>query len=99
MPYIKNGRKFLEFKSDVNSAGELNYAISYIIHNYLKKSGVSYTKLNEVIGVLECAKLELYRKVAAPYEDEKQAENGSVSSLDQPKLEATLVDFNKLNSD
>ena len=28
--------------------------------------------------MLECAKLELYRRVAAPYEDEKIDQNGDV---------------------
>jgi len=32
---------------------------------------------------LECAKLELYRMIAAPYEDTKIKENGSVSDLDK----------------
>ena len=30
------------------------------------------------MGALECAKLELYRRVAAPYEDVKIMENGDV---------------------
>jgi len=30
------------------------------------------------VGVLECAKMELYRRVAAPYEDKKKEENGDV---------------------
>jgi len=34
--------------------------------------------INAIIGALECAKLELYRRVAAPYEDDKIAENGDV---------------------
>ena len=34
--------------------------------------------LNAIIGALECAKLELYRRVAAPYEDDKIIENGDV---------------------
>ena len=40
--------------------------------------GTNYVKLNELIGVLECAKLELYRRVASPYEDEKVESNGDV---------------------
>jgi hypothetical protein len=37
-----------------------------------------YDDYNEQIGILECAKLELYRKRAAPYEDLKEQENGPV---------------------
>ena len=46
-----------------------------------------YTVLNEVIGMLECAKLELYRQVAVPYEDKKKRNNGAVSELDSKTLE------------
>jgi len=38
-------------------------------------------QINEVIGVLECAKLELYRRVAAPYEERKRIENGEVYAV------------------
>ena len=41
-------------------------------------SRVEYARINELIGVLECAKLELYRRIAVPYEDTKIAENGDV---------------------
>lgn len=60
------------------SPGELNYLITVLLQEYIHKNGVSYTTLNEVIGVLECAKLELYRRTLAPYEDIKQQENGEV---------------------
>jgi len=62
--------------------GQLNYVITRIIHNNIKCPGVSYAAINETIGVLECAKLELYRMVAAPYEDKKKDENGPISNLD-----------------
>ena len=42
------------------------------------KRVISYRNINELIGVLECAKLELYRRVASPYEDEKIQSNGDV---------------------
>jgi hypothetical protein len=60
-----------------DTPGELNFAITQLLLNYLD-GGMSYTAINEVIGVLECAKLELYRRVAAPYEDKKKEENGDV---------------------
>lgn len=37
-----------------------------------------YVELNEVVGALESAKLELYRRIVGPYEDKKSAENGDV---------------------
>jgi len=51
------------------------------------RKGVKYATLNTVIGVLECAKLELYRRVVADYEDQKCEENGDVYdsiTLDAP---------------
>ena len=64
--------------------GDLNYAISRIcwavchMKHATRGSGVSYSQINKVIGALECAKLELYRRIAAPYEDEKIDENGDI---------------------
>ena len=79
MPYIvENAREQLDDGGLPNSGGELNYVISSIIDEYLSEYGKNYTNINEVIGVLECAKLELYRRVAAPYEDEKIDQNGDV---------------------
>lgn len=31
-----------------------------------------------MVGALECAKLELYRRIAIPYEEQKIQENGDV---------------------
>lgn len=62
--------------------GELNYILSRMIHQYITDHGLCYACINEVVGVLECVKLELYRQIAAPYEDIKKAENGPVSTLD-----------------
>ena len=55
--------------------GELNYVITRI----LKESyPLRYFNLNRAMGVLECAKLEFYRRVVAPYEDIKIKESGDV---------------------
>jgi hypothetical protein len=55
--------------------GELNYVITQFIKLYLGPKP-NYAKYNGAIGVLECAKLELYRRKVAPYEDTKILENG-----------------------
>lgn len=82
MPYIsERGRQFLQETGDYpTSPGELNYLITKLVDFYLSKE-VNYTSINEVIGVLECAKLELYRRIAAPYEDKKLAQNGDVYTV------------------
>ena len=55
--------------------GELNYVITRL----LKESyPLRYFNLNRAVGVLECAKLEFYRRVVAPYEDVKIRESGDV---------------------
>lgn len=80
MPYIKQERR-ATLCEDVNgpqNAGELNYLISELINRVIAQRGKNYALINEIIGALECAKLELYRRVAAPYEDTKIAENGDV---------------------
>jgi hypothetical protein len=83
MPYVKQAqRERLDGGRAPEDAGELNYVLTKIIDDYMvRNGGVRYARLNEVIGALECVKLELYRRVAAPYEDRKMAENGEVYSL------------------
>ncbi|MFQ6610944.1 MAG: hypothetical protein ACE5D7_09140 [Fidelibacterota bacterium] len=82
MPYIDvNERKRIDQGGQPQNAGELNYAVSRLIDQYLIRKGkIRYQNLNEVIGVLECAKLELYRRIAAPYEELKLNEQGDVYS-------------------
>jgi hypothetical protein len=60
------------------NAGDLNFLVTCFIDNYLLKNGTRYANINEMIGALECCKLELYRKIAAPYENLKEVENGAV---------------------
>lgn len=55
--------------------GCLNFTISSIINTLYDRN---YADLNAAIGVLECIKLELYRRVVAPYEDTKIIQNGDV---------------------
>lgn len=88
MPYIKpEDREIYEPMLDVlmnelryseNWKGDLNFIVSTILSDLLFRYGTSYSMLNDMVGVLECAKLELYRRMAAPYEDEKIEDNGDV---------------------
>lgn len=85
MPYIKQERRE-EFKQigasghnpPTEKAGELNYEITLKCLKYLDMHGKNYMVINDIVGALECAKLEFYRRLAAPYEDTKIAENGDV---------------------
>jgi hypothetical protein len=79
MPYINQGvRASLESGRKPLLPGELNYVISKEIDGYITRKGLGYAAINDVIGVLECLKLEVYRRIAAGYEDEKSRLNGEV---------------------
>ena len=64
-----------------SSAGDLNYAFTVIAQHYLKTNGLNYQHINDCIGALEGCKLELYRRIAVPYEDLKVEENGDVKGI------------------
>ena len=83
MPYIKKDRRlelqdYLNILNEPKDVGELNYVITQLCRQFLTRSKASYSNYNSVIGVLECAKLEFYRRAVSPYEDVKIAENGDV---------------------
>ena len=79
MPYITQERR-----DDINcgepavNAGELNYVLTQLCVSYFRHVGGRYQQINDILGALEGAKLEFYRRGAAPYEDMKIAENGDV---------------------
>lgn len=86
MPYISQDRRYAfdtgsQPEDGSITAGDFNYMVSALVDGMLEKYGVSYSALNSLIGALECAKLELYRRIAAPYEDQKRAENGDVYTV------------------
>lgn len=77
MPYIKK-----EFRDEARSCpencGELNYAFTMLAKEYFERTGAKYGSINDIVGALEGAKMEFYRRVAVPYEDKKIVENGDV---------------------
>lgn len=84
MPYIKQeDRGYFDndiksLSDNVDCEGDLNYIFTKLIYNRIEEQGMSYQVINNLIGVLECCKLELYRRIASPYEDIKIKENGDV---------------------
>ena len=82
MPYIKQeDRKKFDVKKlakEIESCGELNYVLTMICKEYLGKRVYSYKDLNEIMGAIECCKLEFYRKVISSYEEVKIDENGDL---------------------
>ena len=78
MPYITSELKAELWKRPPKTAGELNYMLTGACQDYFRNNGANYQAINDVIGALEGCKLELYRRLAAPYEDEKIKANGDV---------------------
>lgn len=94
MPYIKqHTRDLIDFDIEALThtlnnagavAGDLNYVITRLLLGTLLAGETRYAKINEAVGVLECAKLELYRVLVGPYEDNKAIENGGVYPTNDP---------------
>lgn len=79
MPYIASARrKDIHGGDEIRTVGELNYAITCLVQKYLAVYGSHYHELNGVIGVLECCKQEIYRRVVVPYEEERKNANGDI---------------------
>ena len=79
MPYIdKKTKEIIASENKLENAGSLNYAINQLVADYMEQNKFCYQTLNDVVGAMECAKMELYRRIAAPYEDEKIGDNGDV---------------------
>lgn len=70
--------------------GRLNYTITKLVLEYFESVkkiegnfNITYADWNEILGALECCKLELYRRHISPYEDEKIQQNGDVKVGDK----------------
>ncbi len=86
MPYIKQERReeLDNFECDgkpAQFAGELNYQLTKECIRYFKGGRASYQRINDVLGALEGAKMEFYRRIASKYEDSKIRINGDVYPL------------------
>jgi hypothetical protein len=79
MPYITNDKRHQFRATEIPSdPGELNYYITLLAKKYLQQQGLTYKTINDIMGALESAKLEFYRRVAEPYENMKCSLNGDV---------------------
>ena len=80
MPYIKQDRRddlTLQLDSP-RTPGELNFMLTRQCDEYMKRGHKSYQEINDIVGALECCKMEFYRRIAVPYEEIKMAQNGDV---------------------
>lgn len=80
MPYITQSDRseLITLEHSPETSGELNYLFTHYIVDYVEEKGLSYQTINDVVGALEGAKMEFYRRVAVPYETRKCEENGDV---------------------
>ena len=81
MPYIKSkiirnvlNQIILRQSVIFKQTGNLNY----FLFKLAKETCTNYESYRNFIGELEAAKLEIYRRQIAPYEDKKIKENGDV---------------------
>lgn len=82
MPYVdqKSTQRLNDQLSipHMETPGELNYVLTKVAISYLDTKGLRYHVLNDIMGAFTGACAEFYRRVVAPYEDKKIAENGDV---------------------
>lgn len=78
MPYIPQSDRERVLMNGPASPGELNYAITKLLTDYVAAAGLRYATINDCLGALMGAQQEFYRRVAVPYEDKKAMENGDV---------------------
>jgi len=76
----------------IRSVGDLNYSISRLIWELWFQREISYTKIDTIVGLLDrlikqfpkcsstlrCVQFEIYRRLAANYENEKMNTHGDV---------------------
>lgn len=108
MPYIKSEIKDTIELPYIKDDGQLTYAIDAMAESLLAQkcdydwSTLSYAHLAQVIGDIECAKIELARRVLALLEDRKRVENGevfeSVATLSAMHTEAVVEHAARLAS-
>ena len=58
--------------------GVINYILTKFFKEIVKAKGETYQTYNDILGAIEGAKLELYRRDIAIYENRKINENGEV---------------------
>ena len=78
MPYIPRSQKENSDEGIYKDVGSLNYSIHQLISEYISQKKDSYQTYNDIIGALECAKMELYRRLISDYENKKILLNGDV---------------------
>ena len=86
MPYIKAERRDnIEEVMEYPESEDINFVMTTLLIDYVNKKGMTYSTINEVLGVLECVKMEFFRRIAIPVENQQLNENGDVYVLAKAK--------------
>jgi len=80
MPYISHEERIdIDAGSEPVTPGQLTYAITRLAMKFVRAQGkLRFVTVCIVIGAFMCAAFEFYRRVVAPYENTKMAQNGDV---------------------
>lgn len=78
MPYVNEEARERLMIEEAKKAGELTYLITVELLEYIQEHGLSSDSISDCLGALRWTELEFYRRLVAPYEDQKCAENGDV---------------------
>lgn len=85
MPYVKTRERDrlqpladLILNTQINTAGNLQYLIAILTKSFMIGKEKKYQDHNDIMGALDGAAREYYRRKVAPYEQEKIKDNGDV---------------------
>ena len=90
MPYITQESR--DNLVTAQNGGDLNYQISMLCARYIMEHGLRYKNISDVVGALEGAKQEFFRKVVDPYENLKEMQNGGVYNKIEEEIEDLYCD-------
>ena len=77
MPYIPEADR-RRATTEPATPGELNYAITTLLVQYMQHRAVTYTNVAEALAACTEAAAEFRRRVLGPLENRKMSENGDV---------------------
>ena len=84
MPYIKQADRvrldplIQQLAGQIKTEGDANYVFTRILTEAPAFTPLRYSSLNAAGGVLWAVGMELYRRLASPYEDSKRVQNGDI---------------------
>ena len=97
MPYIhESSREAIDphiapLAEQLHSPGDLNYAITRVLMQWLLDKGIDYGNINSVAGVLQKVQAEFDERVTRPYEDLKLKQNGDVPEYSEANAQISQL--------